>query len=197
MYDGSYYQLMAEYNCWMNQNIYSVCSAIPDEQRKQDMGAFFKSIHGTLNHLLYGDQAWMGRFTLHPFSGTVIGQELYAEFEVLRAERETTDRQIIEWSRHLNSDWLSQPFEYTSNVDGKCRVLPTWVLVTHMFNHQTHHRGQITTLLKQLGPGARRYRYSVATRYINRIISGCKATRQKTRRLKAPLHLPLVPAEGD
>ena len=45
MYDGSYYQLMAEYNCWMNQNIYSVCSAIPDEQRKQDMGAFFKSIH--------------------------------------------------------------------------------------------------------------------------------------------------------
>jgi len=69
----------------------------------------------------------------------------------LRAERETTDRQIIEWSRHLNSDWLSQPFEYTSNVDGKCHVLPTWVLVTHMFNHQTHHRGQITTLLKQLG----------------------------------------------
>ncbi|MEG3960505.1 DinB family protein, partial [Microcoleus sp. herbarium2] len=131
--------------------LYSVCSAIPDEQRKQDMGAFFKSIHGTLNHLLYGDKAWMGRFTLHPFSGTVIGQELYAEFEVLRAERETTDRQIIEWSRHLNSDWLSQPFEYTSNVDGKCRVLPTWVLVTHMFNHQTHHRGQITTLLKQLG----------------------------------------------
>ena len=151
MYDGSYYQLMAEYNCWMNQKIYSVCSAIPDEQRKQDMGAFFKSIHGTLNHLLYGDKAWMGRFTLHPFSGTVIGQELYAEFEVLRAERETTDRQIIEWSRHLNPDWLSQPFEYTSNVDGKCRVLPTWVLVTHMFNHQTHHRGQITTLLKQLG----------------------------------------------
>lgn len=151
MYDGSYYQLMAEYNCWMNQKIYSVCSAIPDEQRKQDMGAFFKSIHGTLNHLLYGDKAWMGRFTLHPFSVTVIGQELYAEFEVLRAERETTDRQIIEWSRHLNPEWLSQPFEYTSNVDGKCRVLPTWVLVTHMFNHQTHHRGQITTLLKQLG----------------------------------------------
>lgn len=151
MYDGSYYQLMAEYNCWMNQNLYSVCYAIPDEQRKQDVGGFFKSIHGTLNHLLYGDRAWMGRFTVQPFSVTAMGQELYADFDVLRAEREITDRQIIAWSSHLQSDWLSQPFEYTSNVDSKCRVLPTWVLVTHMFNHQTHHRGQITALIKQLG----------------------------------------------
>lgn len=151
VYDGSYYQLMAEYNCWINQNIYLVCSEIPDEKRKPDFGAFFKSIHGTLNHLLYGDKAWMGRFTNHPFSVTVSGQELYADFDVLRAEREIVDQQILEWSKHLDFDWLSQPFEYTSNVDGKQRVLPTWVLVTHMFNHQTHHRGQVTTLIKQVG----------------------------------------------
>ncbi len=151
MYDGSYYQLMAEYNCWMNQNIYLVCSEIPDEKRKQDFGAFFKSIHGTLNHLLYGDKAWMGRFTNHPFSVTLIGQELYTDFDVLRTEREAVDQQILEWFKRLDSDWLSQPFEYTSNVDGKRRVLPAWILVTHMFNHQTHHRGQITTLIKQIG----------------------------------------------
>lgn len=151
MYDGSYYQLMAEYNCWMNQNIYSVCAEIPDEKRKQDLGAYFKSIHGTLNHLLYGDKAWMGRFTNNPFSISVIGQELYADFNVLRAEREKTDQQILEWSKHLDSDWLSQPLEYISNVDGKRRMLPTWVLITHMFNHQTHHRGQVTTLVKQIG----------------------------------------------
>jgi len=60
MYDGNYYQLMAEYNCWMNQNIYLVCSEIPDEKRKQDLGAYFKSIHGTLNHLLYGDRVARG-----------------------------------------------------------------------------------------------------------------------------------------
>ncbi|MBD2022790.1 damage-inducible protein DinB [Leptolyngbya sp. FACHB-36] len=156
MYDGSYYQLMAEYNCWMNQSLYSICSAIPDAKRKQDLGAFFKSIHGTLNHLLYGDKAWMGRFTNQPFSATRIGQDLYADFDALRADREKTDQQILEWSMQLDSDWLSQPFEYTSNVDGKRRVLPTWVLVTHLFNHQTHHRGQVTTLIKQLGyePGA-------------------------------------------
>lgn len=151
MYDGNYYQLMAEYNYWMNQNIYLVCSEIPDEKRKQDIGAFFKSIHGTLNHMLYGDKAWMGRFTDNPLSVPTLTQELSADFDTLRAEREIVDRQILEWSKHLAPEWLSQPFEYKSNVDGKRRVLPTWVLVTHMFNHQTHHRGQVTTLLKQMG----------------------------------------------
>lgn len=151
MYNGSYYQLMAEYNCWMNQSLYSVCLMIPDEKRKQDLGAFFKSIHGTLNHLLYGDKAWMGRFTNNSFSVAAIGQELYADFEELRVEREKMDQQILEWSIKLDPLWLRQPFEYTSNVDGKRRVLPASILVTHMFNHQTHHRGQITTLIKQLG----------------------------------------------
>lgn len=151
MYDNSYYQLMAEYNLWMNQNLYLVCSEIPEEQRKRDLGAFFKSIHGTLNHLLYGDKAWMGRFTNNPFSVTEMKQELYADFNVLRAEREKVDQQILEWSKHLDPSWLSQAFEYTSNVDGQRRVLPTWVLVTHMFNHQTHHRGQVTALIKQVG----------------------------------------------
>jgi uncharacterized damage-inducible protein DinB len=151
MYNGSYYQLMAEYNHWMNQKIYSVCAEISDEKRKQDLGAFFKSIHGTLNHLLYGDKAWMGRFTNNPFSVKIIGQELYSDFDDLRRERENTDLQIIEWVRNIDSNWLNQPVEYVSNVDHQQYILPTWVLVTHMFNHQTHHRGQVTTLIKQLG----------------------------------------------
>lgn len=151
MYKGSYYQLMAEYNHWMNQKIYSVCAEIPDEKRKQDLGAFFQSIHGTLNHLLYGDKAWMGRFTNNPFSVKIIGQQLYADFDDLRRERENTDLQILEWVKNLDSNWLNQPNEYVSNVDHQQYILPTWVLVTHMFNHQTHHRGQVTTLIKQLG----------------------------------------------
>lgn len=151
MYDGSYYQLMAQYNLWMNQKIYTICSDIPDEKRKQDLGGFFKSIHGTLNHLLYGDKAWMGRFTNKPFSVKASAQELYSDFDTLKVEREKTDKEILEWSKHLDSEWLSQEFEYTSNVDNKRRILPSWVLVTHMFNHQTHHRGQVTTLIKQLG----------------------------------------------
>ncbi|MCT7972035.1 DinB family protein [Laspinema olomoucense] len=151
MHHRNTYQLMAEYNCWMNQNIYQVCESIPDEQRKQDRGAFFKSIHGTLNHLLYGDKVWMGRFTNQPFLGTSLSQELYADFAELRAEREQTDQQILDWSKSLDPDWLNQPFEYVSQSDQKQRVMPAWILVTHLFNHQTHHRGQVTTLIKQLG----------------------------------------------
>jgi uncharacterized damage-inducible protein DinB len=151
MYPKDYFELMARYNQWMNEKLYQVCADIPDGERKKDQGAFFKSIHGTLNHLLYGDKAWMGRFIGKPFEVKVIGQELYEDFADLRQERVATDQHILEWSRNLSPEWLESPFEYTSNVDGKTRILPTWVLVTHMFNHQTHHRGQVTTLIKQLG----------------------------------------------
>ncbi|RUT10302.1 hypothetical protein DSM106972_007970 [Dulcicalothrix desertica PCC 7102] len=140
---------MAQYNRWMNQKLYAICAEIPDSKRKEDLGAFFKSIHGTLNHLLYGDRAWIGRFIGEPFAAK-IGDELYEDFNELVVQREVTDLQIIEWSQKLSSEWLHQDFKYTSGVDGKTRILPAWVLVTHMFNHQTHHRGQLTTLLSQL-----------------------------------------------
>ena len=142
---------MARYNQWMNEKLYAVCEKIPDADRKKDLGAFFKSIHGTLNHILYGDRAWLGRFNGKPFNIMDIGQEHYEDFNKLKSERFTTDYQILDWTRTLSSEWLDSDFEYTSNVDSKTRVLPCWVLVTHMFNHQTHHRGQVTTLVKQLG----------------------------------------------
>jgi len=151
MIDGDYCQTMATYNQWMNQKLYAICAEIPDVERKRDRGAFFKSIHGTLDHLLYGDRAWLGRFTNQPFATKGIGQELHSDFAELRQDRETCDREIIVWAETVSQSWLEQSFEYTSNVDGKTRVLPTWVLVTHLFNHQTHHRGQLTTLLSQLG----------------------------------------------
>jgi uncharacterized damage-inducible protein DinB len=145
------FELMARYNQWMNGKLYQVCAGIPDQERKKDLGAFFKSVHGTLNHLLYGDKAWMSRFLGMPLAVTVIGEELHQDFDELRADRTALDQQILDWSHSLSPRWLDAPFQYTSKVDGKTRVLPTWVLVMHMFNHQTHHRGQVTTLIKQLG----------------------------------------------
>lgn len=150
MKELTYYTVMADYNQWMNQKLYAICAEIPDSQRKKDYGAFFKSVHGTLNHLLFGDRAWIGRFINQPFTAK-IGQELYEDFDELRHQRELTDQQIIEWAQQLDPEWLNQTFTYTSGVDGKPRSLPAWVLVTHLFNHQTHHRGQLTTLLSQLG----------------------------------------------
>lgn len=146
-----YYVTMANYNQWMNQRLYALCAEIPDETRKADVGAFFKSIHGTLNHLLYGDRIWMGRFTQQTVDLPAMGQDLYDNYDELRHARVDMDREICAWAQSLSSEWLSQPFTYTSGVDRITRTLPAWLLVTHLFNHQTHHRGQITTLLYQLG----------------------------------------------
>jgi len=150
MYDGDHFHLMARYNRWMNRKLYAVCAEMSDVQRKRDLGAFFRSIHGTLNHLLYGDMAWMARFTGNPVD-VDLDSELFAEFGALRDARARKDREIVDWADALDPDWLAAPFEYTSKVDGSTRLLPAWVLVDHMFNHQTHHRGQVTTLIKQLG----------------------------------------------
>jgi uncharacterized damage-inducible protein DinB len=145
----NYYTVMASYNQWMNQKLYDICANIPDLERKSDRGAFFKSIDGTLNHILIGDLIWLGRFTQQPFVAK-LDQELYSDFSELRAERTRLDATILDWVQTLTPDWLNQPFTYT-NSSGFTRTLPHWLLVTHLFNHQTHHRGQLTTLLNQLG----------------------------------------------
>lgn len=145
------FSTLARYNQWMNGKVYEICGSMSDEERKRDLGAFFGSIHGTLNHILYGDQAWMSRFQNRPAEMPRLGQDLFEDFSDLTAQRMKMDVRILEWTQSLDEDWLEQPYEFKSNVDGATRTKPTWLLVTHMFNHQTHHRGQVTTLMSQLG----------------------------------------------
>lgn len=144
-------QAMAQYNRWMNERLYECCARLPDRERKRDAGAFFKSIHGTLNHLLLGDKVWMGRFTGKPFAFTSLAQELHADFDELRAERASMDKAIIDWAKALSDEDFSRELSYTSAVKPQPRRYPFWLAVAHFFNHQTHHRGQLTTLLSQLG----------------------------------------------
>lgn len=147
---AEHYALMARYNRWMNGKLYAICAGIPDAERKRDRGAFFRSIHGTLNHLLFGDTVWMGRFQKRDIPTTII-MEMHADFGELRAAREAMDARIIDWTLTLTPQWLAAPFRFTSNVDRKTRTLPASALVAQLFNHQTHHRGQLTTLLMQYG----------------------------------------------
>ena len=151
MSTSDYYQLMAGYNEWMNSRLYALCAELPDADLYKDRGAFFKSIYLTLNHIACGDLAWLSRFTGMPPLGPKIGVDLFRGFVHLRREREALDARILAWSKSLTPEWLAEPLTYTSAVDGKVRTVPRWASVTHMFNHQTHHHGQITTLLSQMG----------------------------------------------
>ena len=142
---------MAAYNRWMNERLYSVCAELSDDERRTDTGAFFGSIHGTLNHLLLGDRIWLGRFTGNPFSVSSLDQELCADFSELRFERESTDEDIEHWASQLTDDALGGTLEYRSIVNPEPRSDKMWVCVAHFFNHQTHHRGQLTALISQFG----------------------------------------------
>ena len=151
MIDSSYCTSMAEYNQWMNERLNAVCRTLEDSERKKDRSAFFGSIHRTLNHILYGDLAFMSRFTGNPEVVPQLGVDLHDDFEELWLARSTLDARILRWAQTLASDWLSEDLTYESKVDGITRTVSRWVLVTHMFNHETHHRGQVTTLLSQRG----------------------------------------------
>ncbi len=142
---------LAHYNRWMNEKLYDAAARLTDEQRKRDMGAFFKSIHGTLNHLLLGDQAWLQRLHGHQVTMTSPGQELFSDFEALRTARRAMDEELLDWAQQLDASSDGRMLSFYSVTYQRERSLPLWLVVTHLFNHQTHHRGQITTLLAQLG----------------------------------------------
>jgi uncharacterized damage-inducible protein DinB len=156
------YRAFARYNSWMNAKLYGVCGELTDEERKRDLGAFFRSVHATLNHLLLGDRSWLTRFTgdrqrfqsLDSDGKAIelrsLDQELYTDFDVLRRERERTDREIEDWTAGLTAERLRQTIAYRTTA-GVAYEHPLWWGVAHFFNHQTHHRGQVTTLLSQLG----------------------------------------------
>ena len=157
------YQALARYNAWMNERLYASAAALPDAERRHDVGAFFRSIHGTLNHLLLTDRAWLWRFTGDPrvaqsrdAAGRPIAmtgrldQELYADFDELRRERMRTDADITAFAAALTADRLAGEITYRTTAGVEQRHVLWWA-VSHFFNHQTHHRGQVTTLLKQAG----------------------------------------------
>ena len=157
------YRMLARYNRRFNQHLYSVCGQLPDEERKRDRGAFFGSIHETLNHIVWADCLWLKRLAnqgVHFASlradvvdlpaGATYGTVLHDEWAALRARREALDTAIEDCLRDMPADFLRQTLRYT-NMKGDQREYPGWVVMMHFFNHQTHHRGQVTTLLSQAG----------------------------------------------
>jgi uncharacterized damage-inducible protein DinB len=149
-----YVRAMAEYNRWQNENLYGAAEGLSDGARKEPRGAFFGSIHGTLNHLLWGDQMWLSRFAGTPRPKVLSIPEsvgMLDSWHDLKRERTTFDRMILDWAERLDPAWFAGELTYFSGGAGRELTRPKWLLVTHMFNHQTHHRGQVHCMLTQAG----------------------------------------------
>ncbi|NWB98651.1 DinB family protein [Pseudomonas gingeri] len=154
--------LMASYNQWMNAKLYGAAKELPEEELGADRKAFFGSILGTLNHLAAGDRVWLQRFAQHPAQYRALepirqlptpprlDQWLFADFQALAAHRAWLDQIIVQWSHSVTESDLDHPLSY-KNMKGVPSAKDFYGLVMHFFNHQTHHRGQVTTLLSQAG----------------------------------------------
>lgn len=161
------YRFLARYNRWMNMRLYEACEPLGDEERKRECGAFFGSIHRTLNHLVLADQIWLRRFaqcaldhgtTLASLDaalldlppGSRLDSVLFDDWQALRARREALDAAIEAWVKDMPEGYLQFTMRY-SNSAAVQRAHPAWQAMSHFFNHQTHHRAQAGTLLMQAG----------------------------------------------
>ena len=155
MITPAYVRTMADYNRWQNRNLYGAADGLSDEVRKQQRGAFFGSIHGTLSHLVWGDQIWMSRFAGTPrpkAAGIPDSPAMVERWEDLKRERAAFDEVIIGWADKLDPKWLEEEtLTWYSGAAKREITRPRGLLVAHMFNHQTHHRGQVHCMLTQCG----------------------------------------------
>ncbi len=153
MIDRDYVRLMARYNAWQNASLYREANALGDEARRLPRGAFFGSIHGTLSHLWWGDAMWLHRFSgsPKPEGGIAASPALFPDWERLKAERVALDEAILRWADGFDPDWLGRDMTWWSASANRDVSRPHWVLATHFFNHQTHHRGQVHAMITMAG----------------------------------------------
>ena len=146
----SHFVSMAEYNAWANARLYAMASRLTDEQYRKDVGAYFKSLHGTLNHILTADLIWMRRLTGTGDHPSKLNDIVFDDLPSLSAARQREDRRIIDFITTLSDVQLEETLEYQTlgRAPGKQRRRE---ILAHMLNHQTHHRGQAHTVLTMLG----------------------------------------------
>jgi uncharacterized damage-inducible protein DinB len=144
---------MARYNSWQNGSIYAAAGSLDDAARWLDRGAFFGSIQATLNHLLWGDQIWLHRFAGTPKPAAPFSEAPFRhrDWSALLAERAACDEAIRTWADALQDEWLKGDLTWVSGVARRELTRPRALLVVHMFNHQTHHRGQVHAMLTAAG----------------------------------------------
>jgi len=145
------FRMMAGYNRWANGRLYAAAATLPDADYRADRGAFFGSVHRTLNHILVGDRIWMRRFTGEGETYTRLDAVPFDDFDDLVAVREAEDQRIVGWIEGLTDERLNGTFSYRTISNPADITQPLAPALSHFFNHQTHHRGQVHALLSGLG----------------------------------------------
>ncbi|MGD9739485.1 MAG: DinB family protein [Bauldia sp.] len=148
----SHFRMFAAYNRWANRKAYAAAGALPDADYRADHGAFFGSVHRTLNHLLVADRIWLRRFTGEGVTAPTLDTILHDDFASLDAARQTEDDRIIAFVAGLDDARLAAEIRYAPiSTPDRTIVQPLQEALAHFFNHQTHHRGQVHTLLTIIG----------------------------------------------
>jgi uncharacterized damage-inducible protein DinB len=146
----AHYRMFGRYNAWANSRLYDATARLSTEQYRADRGAFFKSVHGTLNHLLVTDRIWMQRFTSEGDAPNRLDAILFESFDDLRAARVAEDRRIVDFVDRLDDGRIAGTIKYrrvSSPEEFEQQLAPA---LAHWFNHQTHHRGHVHALLTGL-----------------------------------------------
>lgn len=146
-------QMMASYNTWQNEQMRAAAEKLTEAELRADQGAFFGSIMGTMNHLLWGDLSWMARFDGGDFpEGSIEESPTHTPtLAVWSAERFRTDGRIKQWSDKLHNIDLQGDITWFSGSQNRDVAVPLAQAIVHFFNHQTHHRGQVHSLLTAAG----------------------------------------------
>ena len=146
----SHFLMMARYNGWANARLYRMADQLSDEQYQMDVGAFFKSLHGTLNHLMVADRIWMHRLTGKGDHPNRLDAIVFDNLASLGVARQAEDARIIAYVQGLSTSQLDEVLHFKT-MNGTPQAQPLREILAHVFNHQTHHRGQAHTILTVLG----------------------------------------------
>src|SRR5260370_320582 len=144
----THFQMLARYNRMANKRLFAKCAQLDDAEYRKRRAGSFGSIHGLLNHILLGDRRWMGLFESGERVTPLLNQILYDDFSALQSARAREDARIEAFFAGIDAAFWTQSFAYTNN-QGKDYVETAHVACSHLFNHQTHHRGQVHVLLSQ------------------------------------------------
>lgn len=146
-------RMMAAYNAEMNRRLIRAADTLDEAARRADRGAFWGSLHGTLSHILWGDTQWMSRIDgwQKPPVGQKDSARMMEDWSALKDARAAADARIEAWADGLTEQRLAGPLVWYSGISGKEVSMPLWIVATHFFNHQTHHRGQAHALITHAG----------------------------------------------